>query len=70
MKIETRFVAYLALVWATCSLVGLLFAGIAYRRAKDRLWDLEATQIQHDRRIDRVEIKCISEPVAAEHTTK
>lgn len=68
MKLETRFIAVLALVWATCSLVGLLFAGIAYQRAKDRLWDLESTQIQHDAKIKRLENS--TEAAVAEHTSR
>lgn len=44
-----------ALIWAGCSLIGLVFAGVAYQRAKDRLWDLEATQYRQELRIKHLE---------------
>jgi len=66
MKLETRLIAIVALVWASLALVGLVFAGVAYKRAQERLFSLEAEDVRLDHEIRHSQ----PVPATAEHITK
>lgn len=55
MKLETRLIAIVALVWASLALAGLVFAGIAYRKSEARIWELECSQFKLESKIYRLQ---------------